>query len=46
MQNFMMVVCHTLESFIATYQDEDVPLEHSEELQFVLALCGTITSKQ
>lgn len=44
MQHFMSVVCHTLDSFVATYQAEDIPSEQSEELQFVMALCGTITN--
>ncbi|XP_072166279.1 heat shock factor 2-binding protein-like isoform X1 [Diadema setosum] len=44
MQNFMSVVCHTLDSFVATYQVEEIPSEQSEELQFVLALVGTITN--
>ncbi|XP_041470213.1 heat shock factor 2-binding protein-like [Lytechinus variegatus] len=44
MENFMSVVCHTLESFMATYQSEDLPSEQSEELQFVMALCGTVTN--
>jgi len=34
----------TLQSYLATY-NEELPVEESEETQFVLSLCGTVTSK-
>ncbi|XP_072045657.1 heat shock factor 2-binding protein-like [Amphiura filiformis] len=49
MESFLQLVCHTLDSFLATFQgdeDEDEPglKEDSEEVQFVMALCGIITN--
>ncbi|XP_070548493.1 heat shock factor 2-binding protein-like isoform X2 [Ptychodera flava] len=41
--DFLIIVRHTMESYIATYQDE-MPDEHTDESQFVLALCGIITN--
>ncbi|XP_077985936.1 heat shock factor 2-binding protein-like [Glandiceps talaboti] len=41
--DFFVMVHHTLESYIATYQDE-MPEEQTDEAQFVLALCGIITN--
>ena len=41
---FLRLVGVTLQSYMATYRDGGLE-EDSEESQFVLALCGTITSK-
>ena len=41
---FLQMVTSTLESYLATYK-EDVPQELADETQFVLALCGIITSE-
>ncbi|XP_077870159.1 heat shock factor 2-binding protein-like [Saccoglossus kowalevskii] len=40
---FLVMVHHTLESYIATYHDE-LPEEDTDEAQFVLALSGIITN--
>ena len=40
---FLELVGSTLQSYLATYSDE-LPGEDSEETQFVLSLCGTVTS--
>jgi hypothetical protein len=40
---FLQLVSSTLQSYHATYTD-GLPGETSEEAQFVLALCGIITS--
>ncbi len=42
--DFLVIVSSTIESYIQTYKD-DVPQEQSEETQFILGLCGIITSK-
>ena len=41
---FLRLVSTTLQSYLATYSD-GLPEESSEEAQFVLALCGIITSR-
>ncbi|XP_071848627.1 heat shock factor 2-binding protein-like [Apostichopus japonicus] len=43
MKSFLSVVSHTLESFLATYE-EDMSDGVNEEVQFVLALVGTVTN--
>ena len=43
-EEFLSLVSNTLESYLHTYKDE-VPQEVEDETQFVLALCGVITSK-
>ena len=43
--DFLELVSSTVQSFHSTYSD-GLPQESSQEVQFVLALCGTITSKQ
>ena len=40
---FLGLVSSTLQSYLAAYSD-DLPNEESEEAQFILALCGIITS--
>ena len=53
MESFLQLVCHTLDSFVATFQGEEDDEEEevatlkddSDEVQFVMALCGIITSK-
>ena len=42
-EEFLALVSTTIESYLQSYSDE-VPVETSEETQFILALCGTITS--
>ena len=39
-----MLVSSTIESYISTYSD-DFPQDSTEETQFILALCGIITSE-
>ena len=41
---FLELVGSTLQSYLVTYNDE-LPAEDSEETQFVLSLCGTVTSR-
>ena len=43
MNEFLGLVSSTLQSYLAAYSD-DLPSEESEEAQFILALCGVITS--
>ena len=43
--DFLQLVSSTVQSFQVTYSD-GVPQESSEEVQFVLALCGIITSNK
>lgn len=40
-------MCSTLDSYVQTYREQDVgtSFEGSKEAQFVLAICGTITSE-
>ncbi|XP_041373795.1 heat shock factor 2-binding protein-like [Gigantopelta aegis] len=40
---FLCIVSSTLESYVSAYK-EDWPQEQSEELSFILALCGVITN--
>ncbi|XP_065914564.1 heat shock factor 2-binding protein-like isoform X1 [Dysidea avara] len=40
---FLELVGSTLQSYLATYNDE-LPDENSEETQFILSLCGTVTN--
>ena len=44
MGEFLQLVGVTVESFLSTYE-QDLPAENSEEVQFVLSLCGTVTSE-
>ena len=44
-QEFLALTGSTLQSFLATYGRGEMPGETSEEAQFVLALCGIITSE-
>ena len=46
MQEFLALAGSTLQSFLATYGRGEMPGETSEEAQFVLALCGIITSER
>ena len=41
---FLSLVSSTLESYLQAYK-EDWPQDGMEETQFILALCGIITSK-
>lgn len=41
---FLSLVPSTLESYLSAYKD-DWPSEDSSESKFVMALCGTVTSK-
>ena len=41
---FLELVSSTLQSFLAAYT-EDLPSEESDEAQFILALCGIVTSE-
>ena len=43
---FLQLVSSTLQSDLATYSDSGMPDEGSEEAQFVLALCGIVTSEE
>lgn len=40
---FLQITAKTLESYFATYSDEESQ-EKSDEFQFVLAMCGTVTN--
>ena len=42
---FLQLAASTLQSYLDTYTTESLPNESSLESQFVLALCGTITSE-
>jgi len=42
---FLSVISNTLESYLITYSEDPLPAINSDEVQFVLALCGIITSK-
>ncbi len=44
MSEFLELVSSTLQSFLAAYT-EDLPSEESDEAQFILALCGIVTSE-
>ena len=50
MTGFLHLVGVTIQSYLSTYDDGDDSTddhdEKSEEVQFVLSLCGTVTSKQ
>lgn len=45
-EDFIQLICHTIESFSLTLRDEDANQynENSKEIQFVLALCGVATN--
>ena len=49
MAGFLQLVGVTIHSYLSTYDDDsslaDDNDEKSEEVQFVLSLCGTVTSK-
>ena len=46
MAGFLQLVGLTVESYLSTYSEDSSPLtEDSEEVQFVLSLCGTVTSE-
>lgn len=44
MSEFFELISGTLESYLTTYSG-DMPDEESQETQFILALCGIVTSK-
>lgn len=48
MAGFLHLVGVTIQSYLSTYDDDSTDNydEKSEEVQFVLSLCGTVTSKQ
>ena len=41
---FLSLVGNTIVSYLSTY-DTDAPEDTSEDAQFVLSLCGTVTSE-
>ena len=48
MTGFLHLVGLTIQSYLSTYDDDESTDGHdekSEEIQFVLSLCGTVTSK-
>ena len=41
---FLSLVGNTIDSYLSTHST-DAPEENSEDAQFVLSLCGTVTSE-